>query len=670
MTDDTLTPADSEATPSHVDANGGEARTNAPPAPPERSMIGALREEGTPGLGVIALSGFPWAPAEESITFGRAGANNHSPSISGYVSDLGQLSRISIAWIESPAGDTSGIGAVMLQRLSAGPGGKSVDWAALALAANDNAAWVADLSGACAIGCAPAVTELATGDTVVAWIGVDGHVQGRLYSPVHDNSAADATWRAEINAALDDLGSFGLSPDGVRRLQVAELRPGNFAVMWLALAQGGPVLRGSLLVGPAESDHEDHGYDWTQHAIPDVHLPPGFAGPVSLAFAGQEVGAHLEARSETGGTIAFSILDRHSTDSSVSAIQAATSVLGPSAVASAVKAAGVPVPSEADVAQLDAPFGGNGASDTQSREKPAEIVLSVAATPGVNETAPLVEAMHDGFAVAWQAPGATDQAWQIKLVLYDAHGAPRGPEIVVTDNAAAGVESTDISAFEDGFVAAYVDAGDGALVVKAYAGDGAQIGQDAIVTRADAGAIVETALAANAADKIAVVYRQQHGGAGSGAADYGSIMVQRYCIATVDGETCLLELGDDGGRNNVYDALPLAIAGDHASGLELAAGRAPAVLGVDNGFAIAWVESDGTREAVEGVILDAHGAEVYRIDLSHLLGAAFAEGAQPTLLDAGGGSFLMSWLQADDDSYVVMAAVYRETGPGAWFGAW
>ncbi|MGH8431118.1 MAG: hypothetical protein ACREUF_12020, partial [Solimonas sp.] len=213
MTDDTLTPA-SGAPPSRVDAHGGETRASVPPAMPERSMIGALREEGASGLGVIALSGFLDAPAGEMITFGRAGANNHSPSVSGYVSDSGQLSRISLAWIESPAGDTTGIGAVMLQRLSAGPGGDSIGRATLALAANDNAAWVADLSGASAVGRAPAVAELATGDTVIAWIGADGHVHGRLYPPVPANGAADTRGHAEISAALDDLGPFGVDPDG------------------------------------------------------------------------------------------------------------------------------------------------------------------------------------------------------------------------------------------------------------------------------------------------------------------------------------------------------------------------------------------------------------------------------------------------------------------------
>ncbi len=518
------------------------------------------------------------------------------------------------------------------------------------------------------------MAELATGDTVIAWIGADGHVHGHLYPPVHANGAADAPGHAEINAALDDLGPFGVDPDGARRLQVAELRPGIFAVMWLALAQGGPVLRGSLLVGPAETDHEDTGHDWTQHAIPDVRLPPGFARPVSIAFAGQEVGAHLEVSSAAGGTIAFAVIDRDSADSVGEPIQApaqaATSVLGPSAVAGAVKTAGAPVPPDADAAQLDAPPDGSGASGTQSasREKPAEVVLSVAATPGVNETAPLVEAVHDGFAVAWQAPGATDQAMRIKLVLYDAHGAPRGPEILVADNAAAGVETADIAAWEDGLAAAYVDADDGALIVKAYAGDGSQIGQDAIVARGDVGAIVETALAANTVGELAVVYRQQDRGAGSGAADYGSIVVQRYCIATVDGAACLVELGDDGGRYDAYDPMLPANAGDNASALELAAGRAPAVIGVDSGFAIAWVESDGARETVRGVILDGHGAEVHRIDLSHLQGGAgVAERAEPTLLDAGGGSFLVSWLQPDaDGGYVVMAAVYHETAPGAW----
>jgi hypothetical protein len=628
-----------------------------------------LREEGTPGLGVVTLNGFLDVAAGEAITLGRPGANNHSPSISSDALDLGQASRVSIVWIESPAGDTSGVGAVMLQRLSASPG-KTVAWAALATAANDNAAQVTELCGVGAIGSSPAVAELAMGHTLIAWIGADGHAHGRLYPPAHAKGVADGPGYAKIDAALDDLGAVGEAPDGARRLQIAELRAGTFAVMWLALAQGDPVLRGSLFIAPANADHDANGQGWIQHAITDVHLPQRSAGPFSIAFAGGEGEERVELTcSDPAGTFALTLFDRQSAESAGTIHAAASNTHAP-AVGSAGKPAGVSAASDVSAAaHADAPPDGSrpSAAQSASKDKPADIVLTVVAT-SEDETAPLVETVRDGFAVGWLEPGATDQARQIKVVLYDAHGDPRGPEIIVADNAAADVEATEISALEDGLVAAYVDAGDGALVVKAYTGDGIQIGQEAIVALGEAGAIVETALAANGADELAVVYRQQHGSDGDGAADYGSIMLQRYCVATVDGTATLVELGLDGEGGDPDGVAQGAAADGNASPLELAVGRAPAAIGLDAGFAIAWVEREGSCEAVGGVIVDRHGTPLQRIDLSHLHGnAGIAEGTEPTLLDLGGGSFLASWLQPDGDGgYVVMAATYHETAPGVW----
>jgi hypothetical protein len=555
----------------------------------------------------------------------------------------------------------------MLPRLIVGPGDKPIGSAALAVAANDNPAWVADLSGADAIGYAPAVAELTTGDTFLAWIGADGHAHGRLYPAAHATGAADGARYAEINAVLDDLGPVGEALDGNRRLQVAELRPGTFAVMWLALAQGSPALQGSLLVGPPESDY---GHGWSKHTLPDAHLPPGFRGPFSIAFVEHEAQGRLEVTcSDPAGTIASAVLDRGSAGATIqAAAQAATPGLGALAVDGARKTAGAPLALDKNAADIDAlpeATRTSSAHNAGGTANSAETVVAVAATPGVDETGPLVEAVHGGFAVAWQTPGATDQGRQIKLQLYDAHGAPTGSEILVADNAAAGAEAAEISALEDGVVVAYVDAGDGDLVVKAYAGNGAQVGYDAVVARGDSGAIVETALATNAANELAVVYTRQHGDAGDGAADYGNIMLQRYVIATVDGADRLLELGSDGPSQA---AVPPATAADSAeSSLELAAGRAPTAIGVDGGFAIAWVESDGTHETVKGVVLDRHGAEMQRIDLSDLPGPAqIAEGEEPTLLDVVDG-FLVSWLQPDaDGGHTVMAALYRETAPGVW----
>jgi hypothetical protein len=667
VTDDVHTSTDPGTAPPPADVDP----LGASPATPEGPTIGVLREEGTPGLGIITLGGHD-AAAGETIEVGRPGANNHSPSMGSCPTDTVQGTRIGIVWIESPVGDTSAIGAVMLQRLSVGAGGKAVDWGALAVAANDNAVQVTDMSGVGAIGSSPTVAELTTGHACVAWIGADGQAHGRIYPPTDadDSDASDHPAYAALNAALDDLGPVGAAPDGGRRLQVAELRPGSFAVMWLALAQGGPILHGSLFLRPAETDRDGQGEGWTQHAIPDVRLPHDFADPFSIAWAEHEAETGPEVTcSGPAGTVAFAVRDLADSAGLTLQTDASAVPVGPSAFAG--KTSGAPAATDGSAtADLDAHRDGDGASDARiaGAATLSGIVLTAAATPGEDETAPDVATVGDGFAVAWQEPGATDQTRQLKVVLYDAHGVQKGSDIIVADDAAAGDDLAEIAALDDGFVAVYVDIGEGALVVKAYASDGAQIGPEMIVARSDAGAIVETALAANVGDEIAVVYRQQHSSAEGAAAGYGSIMLQQYCIADKGGAAHLVELGgagepvatDHGEQPTNWD--------DAASPFELAAGRAPAVIAVDTAFAIAWVESDGARETVKGEIIDRHGAEVGSIDLSHLLGdAGVAKGAEPILLDVDGHSFLVTWLKPNaDGGQVLMTALYRETAPGVW----
>src|SRR5262249_51070105 len=142
------------------------------------TMVGVLREETAPGHWVIKLSGLPGAPPGDEVAVGRAGANNHSPSISGHAAPDG-ASRVSIAWIESPAGDAPAIGRVMWQSSQADGGGAPPP----RIAANDNATGVTDGGGAGVIGCEPGVLGLTSGDPLVTWIGLDGHAQGRLSAP-------------------------------------------------------------------------------------------------------------------------------------------------------------------------------------------------------------------------------------------------------------------------------------------------------------------------------------------------------------------------------------------------------------------------------------------------------------------------------------------------------
>jgi hypothetical protein len=640
--------------------------------------------EGTPGHWAITFRGAQDdAPSEAAIMLGRPGTTAHSPSISGTISEVGQIPRASIAWIESPLGDAPGVGAVMLQRLGGDFLRLSSNAVALTAAANDNATWVSDWSGKGAIGSEPSVAELATGDTLVTWVGVDGRAHGRLYAP------AEAPWAASpsavdgaddpehlaVNAALGDLGAVGSAPDGSRRLQASELRPGAFAIMWMALADGGPVLRGSLFLGPVAPDGDDRHVAWTQHAVADVRLPPGFAGPFSVAFSGDDDWSLQVAHAGPGDALALEILGAGRADIAPGQRAApldATDFFGWPAQAMPDWSTAAPATSRPDTGADPHPSPHE--SQTQRGASGAEgqsvqIDRAIAASPDISETAPLVQSVGSGFAVAWQLPGGTEGTAQIKLVLYDAQGMPVGPEILVASDAAADAE-TEISGLADGVAAAYVDADDGALVVKAYAADGTEIGQLTVAEPGKSGAIVDVALGSIDDGDLAVVYVQQDFGSADSATDYGNVRLQRYTTMTGDDQSGLVELRSAAGQDGApkmdqhveEDGLPPAAA--------LALGRAPAATGIDDGgLAIVWVEQHGALETIKGVILDRSGAQVLAIDLTALLGGAgIAEGTEPTLLDAGNGAFLVSWLQPDPSGagYVATAAVYSRTDFGVW----
>ena len=256
-----------------------------------------VREEGAPGFNVIKLYASDGAPTSEHV--GRTGFSNHSPSVSGPTSSMqGDASArvISVAWIESAAGDSSGVGRVMWQRFAA-------DLAP----ANDNATSVAELNDVGALGCEPAVAGLAGGETLVTWIGADGTAHGRLYPPddFSVNGEADAAYAA-VNASLAELGPTAHAPDGGRRLQVTETRPGNLAVMWLALADHGFVVRGSMFSTPlAPSTDGDSDGGLTATPIAEVRLPPAFAGAFSLQGAGDGSADVIVRYTDATGNVAL-----------------------------------------------------------------------------------------------------------------------------------------------------------------------------------------------------------------------------------------------------------------------------------------------------------------------------------------------------------------------------
>jgi len=677
VTDDTFEPKeDGAAAPAE---GAGDPVVGESTAVEGRPTVGVAWLEGTPGHWVIKLSGLQGAPPGEEVALGRSGANNHSPSISNHLSAAGDILGFSVAWIESPAGDTSGVGRVLWQRFSAGAGGKPIDAAALAVAANDNATWVTDPSGTGVIGCEPAVTGLTTGDTLVTWIGADGHAHGRLYAPVDASPAgegSDAPEYATVNAVLGDLGPIAAATDAGRRMQIAELRPGTFAVMWLALAENGPVLRGSLFLAPVNAERiEDRGGDWTEYPISEVRLPHGFTGQFSMAVGGEGGEDLLATYSLTSGGSGAEVVARLSDIGWAEGRAGQSAAEQPSSVGDGVGTATLRVaPGQDDEVQPHELVAANAlqAATVQvhdAAEAHAAAAFTIAADPLIEETAPIVKAVKGGFAVAWQTPGDAGQAVQIKLVLYDEQGTAKSPEILVTDNAAPDVAPA-IAGLGDGVAAAFVHADDRALVVSAYGGDGGRLGEETVVDAGDSGPIVEIAVGSNAQDEFAVVYVQQYSDFTGDLAGYGNIMLQRYAVQTQGDHSQLAALGRDGEQDGADGPVQLTVEVDDSAAAQVAVGRAPSVTGVDDGeLAIVWVESDGVRETIAGCVLDPGGGQVLRIDLTGLLeSAGIAKGSKPALLDTPDGDLLVSWLQADGGAggYVVMAALYAQASPGAW----
>ena len=298
------------------------------------AAFGVAWEEGEPGTGVIKLRAVPaeGLPIGKEVTVGSVDFSNHSLSIGGYdfatnvtvpdPTDPGDTidlaaSGINVAWVAS-VGD-SDFGRIMLQRyqivldaagdpaalLAAGLDGQNedndvrdpADAAAIGVA-NDNAVWVGDEDGddiGGFIGRNPAVTGLHTGDVLISWVGADNLVHAKLYPPngvvvpSDANNDVGAAEYAAVNAALANLGEVADLPAGVRRLQVAELGPGNFAVMWIAIGALGLELRGSIFSTPPDNAAGDALPDgWTRIDVAPIVLPPGFSGEFSLTGMGED----------------------------------------------------------------------------------------------------------------------------------------------------------------------------------------------------------------------------------------------------------------------------------------------------------------------------------------------------------------------------------------------
>jgi hypothetical protein len=295
-----------------------------------------------------------------------------------------------------------------------------------------------------------------------------------------------------------------------------------------------------------------------------------------------------------------------------------------------------------------------------------------------------VKPLTDGFAVAWETPGASAGAVQISLAFFDADGTARvladGSTVVrVTDHATAGVAPA-ISGWGPGAVVAYVGAGNGDLAVRAYGGDGTEIGTEEVVDTGAGGAITEVSIDAQSVEvadgsvehQIAVAYVRESADGGSGGSGYGNIFLQRYGAAEEGGEPQqLVEFGIDGSHDGAdAPAQIMADAYGDAEAGEAVVGRAPVVDVLDDGgVAVAWVECYGDVETISGRILAPDGSQVLRIDLSELIGdQGIAKSTKPILSDTSAGDILVSWLQpdGDGDGYVVMSARYETDGVGGW----
>ena len=136
------------------------------------------------------------------------------------------------------------------------------------------------------------------------------------------------------------------------------------------------------------------------------------------------------------------------------------------------------------------------------------------------EGEPIVTAMQGGFAVTWQALGITEDAVAIRMAMFDANGVPRplpdgSTVITIADNALAAVKPSIVDV-DSSIAAAYVDADEGSLVVKAYDDGGTLIGQD-VVDDGASGGISEVSLGSSSSgdtgeeNELAVVYvRDDH----------------------------------------------------------------------------------------------------------------------------------------------------------------
>jgi Bacterial Ig domain len=678
----------------------------------------AWQEVSADGHGVIKLRGVSQDTGllgSEITVGGTAGTlSHHSLSISGYDLNADATGGLNLVWVASDPTDAPGVGRIMMQRfgVSYDEGGTPtglipVDMVGQAFhkishafeletgfagAANDNSVWIGDDDGSGgAVGRLPTVATLDTGDVLVAWIGSEGHVHGKLYATAPTGGVAAAPDYGAVNEALADLTPhYGRAGDGhawdARRVKVGDLGPGNFALVWLVAAGADAMLNGTVfslhadetLAGGASSD-------WVQTPMAPVALPAGFTGEFNLNVANGHASDLVLSYevADSAGNIAIAAVAQK--------ISPADITLGGKDVAPDLSA---PDKVDPGMAAAKVAFNGSSANPFLAGDQHDSIVVNTKSLAG-NEPATAAhsatptETAADATSkliVSSNSDGRIVTALLVESVLTlkfpdsDASGANENV-IEVTRSADPDVTPAVARIGDGGAVAAWVDAHTGELRAQTYNAHGQPQGN---LTVAADQKVSDLAVASNpagqqaAATDHAPVYDIEFALGwvlGANENGYGSIMLQRYWVTSnsegAGAGNALVALGRDGRVGGDNDEAAQFAVEDDAGVAVAVYGRAPQLTGLAQGqLAIGWVESDGAQETVKGAVIERDGGRaVLNIDLSEQLDvpAVVAKGTHPIITSAANGDILVAWLEPDgSDGFDLKAAIYKVAGDDAW----
>jgi len=749
---------DAAEAPGRVLVGPGEGKSSLQIAGAGGAVGVAWQEVSADGHGVIKLRGVSQDSGllgSEITVGGTAGAlSHHSLSISGY--DLNAHATGSVAgglnlvWVASDATDAPGVGRIMMQRfgVSYDEGGTPAGLipvdvvgqafhkfshaseleTGFASAANDNSVWIGDDDGSGgAVGRLPTVATLDTGDVLVAWIGSEGHVHGKLYATATAQAGgAAAPDYAAVNEALADLTPhYGRTGDGhawdARRVKVGDLGPGNFALVWLVAAGADAMLNGSVFSLQAdETLASGTSADWVQTPMAPVALPAGFTGEFNLNVAdghASDLVLSYEVADSAGNVTIAAVAQK---------IGPADSTLGGKDVAPDL---GTPDKVDPGMAATKVAYNGSSANPFLAGDQHDSIVVNTnslaaaeatAASHGATPTETAADTMAnvivssngDGGVMFLVENGATGDVLSFKFLASEATND--APLIEVTDSADPHVTPAVVRIGGGGAVAAWVDAHSGELRAQTYNAHGQPQGSAGGMTVAAGGQKVsDIALASNpaghhtapaegqaeqqpaaAADGEA---QQQAAATGEAAATdhtpvydiefalawvlganddgYGSIMLQRYWVTSnsegAGAGNAPVALGRDGqvgGDND--DAAQFSVDADDGVAVPVY-GRAPQLTGLPEGqLALSWVENNGAQETVKGAVIERDGGRsVLNIDLSEQLDvpAVVAKGTHPIITSAANGDILVAWLEPDGSGgFDIKAAIYKVAGDDAW----